>query len=207
MQRTFMWLNLYGCEAVRHKHKNSLKTPKMRFLPVFELMSDSLTTIKVEPHQCSSHQFFFASSHENQSKVPGYQGWDKILMITLISSQTLPTPNISAASVYLKTYNVSIFCLVTWIQPEILVCQQKLVVVWRWNQSVENILGYVFSRTILQIAKFKKIFEIVQENTLKCSKLTPFLGNKISEYYAWSYHYTTVCFVAFLDNVSILKSV
>jgi hypothetical protein len=37
--------NLYGCEAVGHKLKNSLKTQKMHFLPVFELMSDSLTTI------------------------------------------------------------------------------------------------------------------------------------------------------------------
>ena len=26
------------------------------FLPVFELMLDSLSTIKVEPHQCPSHQ-------------------------------------------------------------------------------------------------------------------------------------------------------
>jgi hypothetical protein len=38
-------LKLYGCEAVRHKPKNSLKTPKMHFLPVFELMSDCLTII------------------------------------------------------------------------------------------------------------------------------------------------------------------
>ena len=29
--------NLYGCEAVGHKLKNSLKTQKMHFLPVFEL--------------------------------------------------------------------------------------------------------------------------------------------------------------------------
>jgi hypothetical protein len=28
----------------------------MHFLPVFELMSDSLMTIKVEPHQCPSNQ-------------------------------------------------------------------------------------------------------------------------------------------------------
>ena len=32
-------------------------------------------------------------------KVLGYQGWDEILMITLISSQKSPTPNISAPSV------------------------------------------------------------------------------------------------------------
>jgi hypothetical protein len=38
-----MWLNLYGLEAVRHKLKNGLKTQKMHFLPVFVLMSDSLT--------------------------------------------------------------------------------------------------------------------------------------------------------------------
>ena len=37
--------------------------------------------------------------HENQSKVLGYQGWDEILMIILVSSQKSPTPNISAASV------------------------------------------------------------------------------------------------------------
>ena len=37
-------------------NKNSLKTPKMHFLPVFELMSDSLITIQVEPHQCPLHQ-------------------------------------------------------------------------------------------------------------------------------------------------------
>jgi hypothetical protein len=39
MQRALIWLNLYGCEAVRHKPQNSLKTPKTHFLPVFELMS------------------------------------------------------------------------------------------------------------------------------------------------------------------------
>jgi hypothetical protein len=35
-----MWLNLYGCEAVRHKLKNDLKTQKVHFLPVFGHMSD-----------------------------------------------------------------------------------------------------------------------------------------------------------------------
>ena len=34
----------------------TLKTQKMHFLPVFEHMSDSLMAIKVEPHQCPSHQ-------------------------------------------------------------------------------------------------------------------------------------------------------
>ena len=47
----------------------------------------------------SFFEFFLLHSHENQSKVLGYQRWDKILMITLVSSQKSPTPNISAASV------------------------------------------------------------------------------------------------------------
>ena len=34
-----MWLILYGRDAVRHKPKNSLKTQKMHFLPVFEHQS------------------------------------------------------------------------------------------------------------------------------------------------------------------------
>jgi hypothetical protein len=45
MRRALMWLNVYGHEAVRSKLKNSLKTQKMHFLYVFELTSDSLSTI------------------------------------------------------------------------------------------------------------------------------------------------------------------
>ena len=37
--------------------------------------------------------------HDNQSKVVGYQGWNKTLMIILVSSQKSPTPNILATSV------------------------------------------------------------------------------------------------------------
>ena len=37
-----VWLNLYAHEPVGRKLKNSLKTQKM---PIFELTSDSLTTI------------------------------------------------------------------------------------------------------------------------------------------------------------------
>ena len=51
-----MWLTLYGHEAVQRKLKNSLKTKKMHFFSVLELMSDSLSTIWVEPHQCPLHQ-------------------------------------------------------------------------------------------------------------------------------------------------------
>ena len=32
MPRALMWLNLYGCEAVRCKLKNSLETQKMQLL-------------------------------------------------------------------------------------------------------------------------------------------------------------------------------
>ena len=53
--------------------------------------------IKILSHP--SKNFFLLHPHENQSKVLGYQGWDKILMIILVSSQKSPTPNISAASV------------------------------------------------------------------------------------------------------------
>ena len=56
MRRALIYLNLYGCEAVRHKGKNSLKTQILHFLPVFALMSDSLTAIKVEINQCPLHQ-------------------------------------------------------------------------------------------------------------------------------------------------------
>jgi hypothetical protein len=45
MQRALMWLNLYGREAIRHKLKKGLKTQKMLFLPVLELILDSLTAI------------------------------------------------------------------------------------------------------------------------------------------------------------------
>ena len=54
MRRALAWLNLYGREAVQHKLKNSLKTKKMPFLPFFELMSDSLTTI----YFCNRMVFF-----------------------------------------------------------------------------------------------------------------------------------------------------
>ena len=46
MQKALMQLNLYGCEAVRHKLKNGLKTQKMHFLPLIELMSDSPESTK-----------------------------------------------------------------------------------------------------------------------------------------------------------------
>ena len=52
MRRALMYLNQHGCEAVQHKGTNSLKKQIMHVLPVFELMSDSLTAIYVEPHWC-----------------------------------------------------------------------------------------------------------------------------------------------------------
>ena len=56
MRRALMFLNLYDHEAVRHKLKNGLKTPKNAFFfTVFELMSDSFMAM-VEPDQCPLHQ-------------------------------------------------------------------------------------------------------------------------------------------------------
>ena len=43
--KELIWLNLYSCGAVWHKASDGQKTLKMYFLPVLELMSDSLTTI------------------------------------------------------------------------------------------------------------------------------------------------------------------
>ena len=48
--------------------------------------------------------------YEHPLKVLWYQGWD-ILMITLISSQKSPTPNISAASVWDKSELDRSMCL------------------------------------------------------------------------------------------------
>jgi hypothetical protein len=42
--------------------------------------------------------------HENQSKVLGYQGWDKNLMITLISSQKPSTRNLCPQCKWLVVY-------------------------------------------------------------------------------------------------------
>ena len=61
MRRALILLNLHGHEAVRHKLKNGLKTPKMHFLTVFELMSDSLTAMLVEQNQCPLHQSILLS--------------------------------------------------------------------------------------------------------------------------------------------------
>ena len=50
----------YLCDLIEANHQlilgKGLKTQNMHCLPVIELMSDSLTAIKVEPHQCPSHQ-------------------------------------------------------------------------------------------------------------------------------------------------------
>ena len=71
MRRALVCLNFCGCEAVWHKLKNTLKTPKMHFLPVFGLMSDSLTATKVKTNQCPSHQSILLTqgpNHENFMK-------------------------------------------------------------------------------------------------------------------------------------------
>ena len=72
-------------------------------------------------------------------------------------------------------------CIVVWIQPDISGCQQDFLVVWRWNQ-LRTFLG-IFENNFIdfrEAVSLEKIFEIVQENTLKFSKLISFLGNKKS---------------------------
>ena len=45
---------------VRRKYpQNKPKNTKKEFLHVLELTSDSLTKIKVEPHQCCINQFYY----------------------------------------------------------------------------------------------------------------------------------------------------
>ena len=72
MRSPLIWLNLYDLEALQHKLQKGLKTQKIHFLPVLELMLDSLMTVKVEPHQCSSHQSILLSQgpiHEIFAKI------------------------------------------------------------------------------------------------------------------------------------------
>jgi hypothetical protein len=54
--------------------------------------------------ESASLDFFFLLLHpyENQSKGLGYQGWDKILMITLVLGQKSHIPSISVPSVLAK---------------------------------------------------------------------------------------------------------
>jgi len=95
-------------------------------------------------------------------------------------------------------------CIVAWIQPDIFGCQQDFLVVWRWNE-LRTFQG-IFENNFIdfrEAVSLEKIFEIVQENTLKCSKLISFLGNKKSSWnhcQAWSCYYATGCFVAFLGD-------
>jgi hypothetical protein len=49
-------LRAFRREAGQHKLKNGLKTQKMHFLPVFALMTASITGIWIEQNQCPSQQ-------------------------------------------------------------------------------------------------------------------------------------------------------
>ena len=95
-------------------------------------------------------------------------------------------------------------CIAAWIQPDISGCQQDFLVVWRWNQ-LRTFLG-IFENNFTdfrEAVSLEKIFEIVQENTLKCSKLISFSGNKkssLNQCQARSCYYATGCFVAFLGD-------
>ena len=55
------------------------------------------TYINATTNQCCSATFF--QKHGRCWNAAEYQEWEEILIITLVSSQKLPTPNISATSV------------------------------------------------------------------------------------------------------------
>ena len=58
-----------------------IKMSEMHFLPVFELMSDSLMAIQVEPHQCPSHQSILLTQgpiHEIFEKILRIGGIEKL---------------------------------------------------------------------------------------------------------------------------------
>ena len=78
MRKALVCLNFCGCKAVWHKLKNTLKTTKMRFLPVSELMSDSLTATKVETNQRPSYQSILLTQgpfHEKILRIGGSGKW------------------------------------------------------------------------------------------------------------------------------------
>ena len=53
----YFYYSYWNCYSRVHKSSDSfLKTQKTHFLPVLELMSDSLTARYIEPYQCPSHQ-------------------------------------------------------------------------------------------------------------------------------------------------------
>ena len=73
-------------------------------------------------------------------------------------------------------HKVIVFCCIAaCIQPDISGCQQDFLVVWRWHQlrTFSGILENNFT-DFREAVSLEKIFEIVQENTLKCSKLIHF---------------------------------
>ena len=99
------------------------------------------------------------------------------------------------------------FCwIVAWIQPDISGCQQDFLIVWR---TVENILGYIREQ-FYRFSRDRKPWE----NFWNCSRKYPkmfktdsfslFRQQKIEfkpECLAWSCHYATGCFVAFLGDM------
>jgi hypothetical protein len=63
---------------------------------------------------------FLLHPHENWSNILGYQGWVEILMITLISSQKSPNPNIFAASVQVGFCSCSTIRLLQYTRMQVL---------------------------------------------------------------------------------------
>ena len=60
MQRALMWLNLYGCQAVRHKLKKRAENNKNAFLALFWL--------QIAVGACYYKNIFVASLYTNATK-------------------------------------------------------------------------------------------------------------------------------------------
>ena len=118
MRKALMYLNLYGCEAVWRKRKNSLKTQFLNnigWATSMPFASINPTNQRTNPWNFDNiflrigdfeKLSFFESAilkmkkNENQSKLLGYQGWVKILMITLVYSKRVSSRNNLLHSVY-----------------------------------------------------------------------------------------------------------
>ena len=125
-----------------------------------------------------NYVYVLHSTHAAYSKIDWIDGldlpklcWTGLLDIPSLSNMGLNSLS-STAFIVLQilictaTPSIVFCCIAAWIQPDISGCQQGFLVVSRWNQ----------------LRTFQGIFEnnfIVQENTLKFSKLIHFyLGNK-----------------------------
>ena len=150
-----------------------------------ELLQERLQNFKLLWENGKSRTVLCFSREKNRSLHPWENGTSLFFLLLIVAT-------------------IGFCCIVAWIQPDIFGCQQDFLVVWRWNQ-LRTFQG-IFENNFIdfrEAVSLEKIFEIVQENTLKFSKLISFLGNKkssLNQCQAWSCYYATGCFVEFLGN-------